>query len=370
MRSTAPRAAVGVIHPRAFARAVVDVVTSGPGAYALARRPACELQCGECRDGDRLHCDPDGAGGRRVLPAGGEQGDAVDDPEEVRGDDGERGGAADLALAGDGPDERREEDEERSGGAQERRVEAEQVLERRGERQVGDAVGAGDDGVELQRDAQQPVAGERSRGAGSGVETVDRLAWLASVVGCAGGCQRLVSASITCVRKRARLHMSADRGQRAARVQRRRRLGVGREERLDRELGDGDLGRRAERRDRADEAQHAVAAADPQRHGDLGPGACVGALGGAGIAAQLLVQRRRARGRRSRRPGGRGARAGARATRPRFTIRGAAPPGWRLAPQHVDRRLEQVRRDALDQQRPAPSSPATISQWRSTTSAG
>src|SRR4051812_26315540 len=47
-----------------------------------------------------------------------------------------------------------------------------------------------------------------------------------------------------------------------------RRL-VGREERLDRELGHGDVDGRTERRDGAQEAELPVAAAEPQRDGDL-----------------------------------------------------------------------------------------------------
>ena len=203
-------------------------------------------------------------------------------------------------LARDGPDEapRRGAGTLRSA----RRNEAsrpKQVGKRRGEHEVGDAVGAGDSGVELQRDAQQAVAGERVGAAGArGGECRLGLHAGASVRRCRrGGCQRLVSESITSRRKRA--HRTRRRGalarasaRGAHRASAVRGGLVGREERLDRELGDGHLGRRAERRDRADEAQDArrrCAACSGSAISD--PGRVARRLA-ARVAAQLLVQRR------------------------------------------------------------------------------
>ena len=68
-------------------------------------------------------------------------------------------------------------------------------------------------------------------------------------------------------------------------------LAVAREERLDRELLDGDVDRRAERRDGAEEAQLAAGDAQPQRDDDVARGARRLWLLGRGVGVELRVER-------------------------------------------------------------------------------
>ena len=121
------------------------------------------------------------------------------------------------------------------------------------------------------------------------------------------------------------------------------------EERLDRELRHGDVDGGAERRDRGEERQLAArGAAGAARTRRRGPPAPRRGVPGSRPARRAARELRVARSPRS---AGRGVPAGARARRARLTMLGAMPLGVQAHPQDVHRRREQVRVDALEQQR-------------------
>ena len=128
------------------------------------RRPAI-CSGGEAGDDDGLQHQPDGAEAGERADAGDGGDDAAGGPQQVGDDDRLDGGGADRARVADEPDGGGVDQQEDADAAEQAGGQAEQVVEQRGASEVGGAVGAGDDGVEPEGEAeQQPerVSGEAS----------------------------------------------------------------------------------------------------------------------------------------------------------------------------------------------------------------